>query len=172
MGVVGALAIVFIVALFLPSIPISFGGDGPTGDAGVKMSDQGARHINEGQEHAPYNSVPATSGWHYEIPLAPVRARVYDTPIPDEKLVHNLEHGGVGVHYNCPDGCDDLVKQLSAIVSGVNEIVMSPFPDMDTRIALTAWTYVDQFDEFDEERVRTFIADHLNSPVAPEFTAR
>ena len=97
---------------------------------------------------------------------------MYDTPIPDEKLVHNLEHGGVGVHYNCPDGCDDLVKQLSAIVSGVNEIVMSPFPGMDTRIALTAWTYVDQFDEFDEERVRTFIADHLNSPVAPEFTAR
>ncbi len=166
------IAIVFIVALFLPSLPISIGHDGPTGDAGVRMSDQGTRHINEGQEHPPYNSVPATSGWHYASPLAPVPPGVYDTPIPNEQLLHNLEHGGVGVHYNCPDGCDDLVEQLSGIVSGVTEIVMSPFPGLDTRIALTAWTYIDKFDEFDEDRVRTFIGDHLNSPVAPEYTAR
>ena len=59
------MAAVFIIALFLPSLPISFTGDGPTGDAGVRMPNQGGRHIDEGQEHAPYNSVPATSGWMY-----------------------------------------------------------------------------------------------------------
>jgi hypothetical protein len=171
-GTVGALAIIFIVALFLPSIPISIGGGGPTGDAGERMPDQGTRHIDEGQEHPPYNSVPATSGWHYPSPLAPVPPGVYGTSIPDEQLLHNLEHGGVGVHYNCPDGCDELKELLSSIVRGVNEIVMSPFPRLDTRIALTAWTYIDKFDEFDEDRVRTFIGDHLNSPVAPEYTAR
>ena len=172
LSAVGLIAIIFIVALFLPSLPISFGDDGPSGDAGVKMSDQGTRHINEGQEHPPYNSVPATSGWHYPLPIAPVPSGVYDTPIPDEQLLHNLEHGGVGVHYNCPDGCDDIIESLSAIVKGVNEVVMSPFPGLDTRIALTAWTYIDTFDVFNEERVKTFIADHLNSPVAPEYTAR
>ena len=172
LSAVGLIAIIFIVALFLPSLPISIGDAGAGGDAGTNVEDQGNRHVTQGQEHPPYNSVPATSGWHYDVPIAPVPARVYDFPIPDEQLLHNLEHGGIGVHYDCPEGCDDLVEQLASLVGTGSEIVMSPYPDMDSRIALTAWTYIDQLDALDEERIRTFIADHLNSSVAPEYPAR
>ena len=172
LSAVGLIAIVFIVALFLPSLPISIGDAGGGGDAGTKVEDQGNRHVTQGQGHPSYNTVPATSGWHYGEPIAPVPAGVYDFHIPDEQLLHNLEHGGIGVHYDCPEGCDDLVEQLASLVGTGSEIVMSPYPDMDSRIALTAWTYIDQLDELDEERIRTFITDHLNSSVAPEYPAR
>ena len=39
---------------------------------------------------------------------------------------------------------------------------------MKTRIALTAWTYLDKFDEFDAERITDFIEAHINSPDSPE----
>jgi hypothetical protein len=87
-------------------------------------------------------------------------------------LVHNLEHGGIGVHYNCPNGCEDLVRQLAAIVNqSVNDgkkVIMSPYPGMDTAVALTAWTFIDSLDEFDERRVRDFISAHESSSNAPE----
>ena len=179
---VGMVAAAFIVALFLPSF--SFAGGGIFGDLfrstpggpGERMEDQGADHIESGQSHAPYNSVPATSGWHYALPLAPAAWGVNDKVLQDEVLIHNLEHGGVGVHYDCPDGCDELVDQLSQIVDrsageGL-KVIMSPYPDMGSRIALTAWTFLDKFDAFDEDRVKEFIQAHESSPNAPEPTAR
>jgi hypothetical protein len=39
---------------------------------------------------------------------------------------------------------------------------------MDTRIALTAWTFLDGFDDFDEARIMAFISAHESSPNAPE----
>jgi hypothetical protein len=83
---------------------------------------------------------------------------VHDEPIPNELQVHSLEDGGVIVHYDCSDGCSELVAQLSEIVEGYDEgVILEPYPQMDTRIALTAWQRIDQFDEFDEERIVRFI---------------
>ena len=116
--------------------------------------------------------MPATSGWHFGAPVAPARWGIHGIPLPDEVLLHNLEHGYVNVHYNCPDGCDDLVDQLSEVVNIATDagakVLMSPYPDMDTRIALTAWTVIDKFDAFDEERVFLFIVSHERSPTSPE----
>ena len=49
---------------------------------------------------------------------------------------------------------------------------MSPYPGMDTRFALTAWTYMDQFDELDPDRVAAFAGAHMNSPNSPEPLVR
>ena len=173
---VSIFAFLFIVALFLPSIPFAagigfFGREAPTGP-GQRMPDQGQAHVTPGAGHPPYNSVPATSGWHYGQPLGPVRWGVYDEFVEDEALLHNLEHGGVGVHYDCPEGCPELVEKLKDIVDDFDKVVMSPYPNMGSRIALTAWTFIDKFDEFDEERIRAFIRAHLSSPNAPEPFAR
>ena len=174
---VGIVAGAFIVGLFLPGLNFSFGGSasGPDGP-GLRMSDQGRSHIELGQAHPSYNSAPATSGWHYAQPLAPVRWGVHDRFVADEYRIHNLEHGGVGIHYNCPDGCPELVDQLAEIVNrasgGGLKVMMSPNPDMDSRIALTAWTFIDQFEGFDEQRIKDFIDAHESSPNSPENTAR
>ena len=101
---------------------------------------------------------------------------IYDEPIPDERLLHNLEHGGIRVHYNCPEGCDELVEQLSRVAGRALDenlkVILSPHTDMDSTIALVAWTFIDQFDQFDEDRILDFIRSHESSPNSPEPNAR
>ena len=42
-------------------------------------------------------------------------------------------------------------------VSYDRQVVLAPYPGMKTRIALTAWTRLDAFDEYDEGRIVRFI---------------
>jgi len=173
LSAVGTLAAVFIFSLFAGGLRQTFEPRGPGPDGpGERISSRGDDHIQRGDTHPPYNSVPPTSGWHYADQSSPARWGVYDEPIPDEVLVHNLEHAGVGIHYNCPEGCDELVEQLEEIAKSASKVIMSPNPDIDTTIALTAWTFLDKFDEFDKERIEAFISAHVNSPNAPEPEAR
>src|SRR5262249_51868228 len=81
---------------------------------------------------------------------------VHTRPIQLELQVHNLEDGGVVVQYNCE--CPELVERLKKIVQGYDkQVILAPYPSMKSRIALTAWTRIDTFDDFDERRVRRFI---------------
>lgn len=128
--------------------------------------DQGRQHLAPDQTFNQYNSNPPTSGPH-----SPIAARwgIYDQPVPKEVLVHNMEHGGVIVWYNCRGGpqplteaqCQELRNNLARVVqtylSRGRLIVMTPYPDMPRRIALTAWTRLDAFDDFDEARLASFI---------------
>ena len=173
--VVGIVAFAFIASLFIQGLPLQglFQGGAPEGP-GIRVADQGREHVAPGAEHPEYNSNPPTSGWHYDYPLAPVRWGIYDEPLEDEVLLHNLEHGYVNVHYDCPEGCQELVEQLTTLIQeGIDrggKLILSPYPEMDTRIALTAWTFIDEFDEFDEDRVRDFVSTHESSPNAPEYS--
>ena len=123
---------------------------------GEEVISQGNAHITEAQMgQFAYNTSPPTSGPHLGS-LA--NWGVHDERISNELQVHNLEDGGVIVHYNCPEGCSDLVAELKSIVEGYQEgVILEPYADMDTRIALTAWQRIDQFDEFDAERIERFI---------------
>jgi hypothetical protein len=123
---------------------------------GEYVPSMGNSHITEAQMGlVSYNSTPPTSGPHLGD-LA--RWGVHDEPIPNELQVHNLEDGGIMVQYNCPDGCSDLVSQLEEIVGEYHEgVILAPYPDMGSRIALTAWQRIDQFEQFDEERITRFI---------------
>jgi hypothetical protein len=68
-----------------------------------------------------------------------------------------LVRWGVLVQYNCPEGCPELVEKLKNIVQRMKSLSFSPYPDMEQRIALNAWTRIDKFNEFDEYRVVRFI---------------
>lgn len=59
---------------------------------GRRVPDIGRNHIAEGQLYEGYSSRPATSGPHWG---APARWGAYSAQLPDERLVHNLEHGGI-----------------------------------------------------------------------------
>ena len=170
---VGAVALLLILGLIMPMVgslgnPISGAPDGP----GEKVEDQGTQHIEEGAEHPAYNSQPATSGWHYPQPLAPVSWGVHQTFIPEEKRLHNLEHGGISITYNCAPSCPKLVESLTEIVQRARnesmKVLLSPYPGTKQRISLTAWTFIDSFDAFDKDRIIEFIDSHHNSPNAPE----
>jgi hypothetical protein len=127
-----------------------------TAQPGVTMPDQGNFHVQTVNETIPpYNSDPPTSGPHLPY-IAPWG--IHTEPIPRQLQVHNLEDGGVMVQYNCPDACPDLVARLKTIVSSYeHQVILAPYPGMKTRLALTAWTRLDAFDDFDERRVRRFI---------------
>ena len=122
---------------------------------GQAVSSMGNQHIGpEAVGSVVYNSTPPTSGPHLGQ-LA--NWGIHTQPIPNELQVHNLEDGGVMVQYNC-DNCDDLVNQLERVVSRYRDhVVLAPYPDMDDRIALTAWGRIDKFEEFDEDRIVAFI---------------
>ena len=123
-------------------------------------------HIQLNDSHPDYNSKPAVSGWHSGFT---VEWGFHDYEIPDEVLVHNLEHGGVGIHYDCPVGCNSVVQSLRMVAERYDKVVVSPYPRLDSMIVLTAWTYVDKLNQFDEVRITNFIAAHMSSPVAPEY---
>ena len=123
---------------------------------GQAVANMGNAHITETQiGTSVYNTTPPTSGPH----LGNLASwGIHSQPIPNEQQIHNLEDGGVVVQYNCPDGCKDLVAQLAAIVKKYDEqVILAPYPGMDSRIALTAWTRIDKFDDFDAQRIERFI---------------
>ncbi|MBI3826237.1 MAG: DUF3105 domain-containing protein [Candidatus Rokubacteria bacterium] len=121
---------------------------------GVAARDLGNLHIPSlTAPHEPYNTDPPTSGPHvgYVAPWG-----IHTRPIPRELQVHNLEDRGVLVQYNCE--CPDLVAKLTEIVKKYDsEVILAPYPTMTHRIALTAWTRIDTFDELDGGRIARFI---------------
>ncbi len=132
-----------------------------------ELADQGRQHLALGEGFDGYNSNPPTSGPH-----APAAAPwgVSQAPLPKEVPIHNMEHGGVVVWYNCAGGphpldeaaCRQLRDNLTAIVTQAlaqgKEVLMTPYADMAHRIALTAWQHLDAFDDLDGARVQAFIA--------------
>lgn len=125
----------------------------------------GRRHFAVGETYDNYSTNPPTSGPH----TATVAPGLYDSPVPKESLVHNMEHGQVVVWYNCnggpapltPEACqklrDDLAEVVNDALNRGKKVLMTPYPNMEHRIALTAWQFLDAFDEFDPQRVGTFI---------------
>lgn len=65
--------------------------------------------------------------------------------------------------------CKKLVEQLSVFIEEFDRIIIVPRPQMESKIAVTAWNIIDMMNSFDEERVRSFIAAFHNA--GPEKTA-
>lgn len=134
----------------------------------------GAQHVPVGFPHPAYSTIPATSGPHWStLPVtgaphgAPARWGIYPDVLPDEVLVHNLEHGGIGLHYNCPSGCPEVVAALSGLVpAGASQFIVSPYPGAPAPVAVTAWRRLLLLDKVDTDRIRAFIKAHQDR--APE----
>lgn len=136
--------------------------------------DDGTAHVAPGEAHAAYSFKPATSGPHWQTAPstlapygAPARWGEYEEALPDEVLIHNLEHGGIGLHYNCPEGCADVVDQLRSLLpSSKSQFILSPYPGMQSKIAVTGWRHHMLMDQVDREKILEFIREYQNR--APE----
>lgn len=133
---------------------------------GESVSILGRDHIAVGQEHIPYNSNPPTSGPHYAEPAPP---GAYDRELPDETLVHNLEHGYIWLSYkDCSDTA--TADQLKAIRDkDSDKVIITCRPKNDTKIAVASWGKLLKLDAVDEDKIAKFRT--ANRYKAPEPNA-
>ena len=122
----------------------------------IKVDDMGDAHTSAAPSSYVYNSRPPTSG-----PLSSDLAAwgEHSETVSEWLHLHNLLSGGVVMHYNCPDGCPQVVEELRSIMDevGDNLLILHPYTNMDSRIAVTAWTRMITLDEVDRDRIIEFI---------------
>jgi len=120
---------------------------------------QGQQHIPQGStDHPAYNSNPPTSGWHWP---QPANWGAYDTTLPDEQLIHNLEHGGIWISYK-PGLDENTVNQLKDFARRYRKIIVEPRPANDANIALAAWGRLQKLDNYSEAEILKFIEAHYD----------
>lgn len=148
---------IVLAALLIGGLFLTLGG-GAVAAPGQSVAVQSRDHIADGATHPPYNSDPPTSGPHY---AEPAPAGFYEQPIPDERLVHNLEHGHVVISYDCTKltNCDAVKTQLHDVYNKYKgwKVVVVPRKNADTPLALTAWGRIDKMADFDGRRIDAFI---------------
>lgn len=175
-------AIVFIAALVVSPNLNAGNNSGPQGiNTGGHIEidpDDGRSHIsNNTSRGGPYSVVPATSGAHWfgastgSGTPSPARWGRYESALPDEVLIHNLEHGGIGIHYDCDDECPEIVKELDDIIPrSPSQYIMSPYRGMPSKIAITSWRHHLYLEEVDVEAIKKFIDEYKDR--APESVSQ
>ena len=179
-GVLGAAALaILLVALYLNNQANLANKNRLTfqtvsGTVGTQVPDEGtASHIDPSTTWT-YKFYPPTSGPHYSVQgSAPVPWKTVDTLV-EGQFVHNLEHGGIAILYNCPSGndCTMLKNQLQNYVQnlapaepqfGEVKLVMTPYTrGMQKKIALVAWHYVEFLDSYDQAEITRFYENHVD----------
>jgi len=152
--------------------------------AGTHYVSQGHTHLvpNEPDDFV-YNSNPPSSGPHRELFTDAFISR---KPLPSYIQTHLLEHGNVLLQYSCK--CTDVAAALAQIAVEYDKLVMpagemhptavdvqnaedqgkavivAPYPQMKSKIALSAWTHVGTLPGVDKQKINSFISVHLGNP--------
>ena len=131
-----------------------------------------------------YAVVPAVGGPHSAIWM---NAGVYTVPVPTERAVHNMEHGGVWITYN-PNLPAAQVKQLTAFVtkqsllpetsqSGVvgqanRYLDLSPWASnaLPSPIVISSWGHQLRLSSATDPRLQKFVDTfRMSKKYSPEF---
>jgi hypothetical protein len=152
---VGAVAIVAGLAFSLSRQLITIEGEQTYGPFPANV------HVS-GVVNYPQN--PPVGGEHFP---AWQNCGIYDQPIQNENAVHSLEHGAVWVAYR-PDLPADQVEQLRSLVRGRTYTLLSPYPNLDTPIAVSAWGVQVKVDNAFDERISKFITKYRQGQQTPE----
>jgi hypothetical protein len=170
---ISALIAVLVIAGFaVGSAGLGIGAPGGSSDGyvegvGVQQDLMPTRnHVPETQS-VEYSTTPPTSGDHWEIWG---QCGFYNYTLPDERIVHNLEHGNIVVNYNLAS--EEEVQRLRDVINSIGEANiwgMARFYDQipEGTVALTAWGVMDTMQGIDEERIRTFFGTYAGS-LGPE----
>ncbi len=125
---------------------------------GKEMPDQGSPHIAVGEQHPPYNSNPPTSGWMYGETAGP---GIKDQEVPDERLLHSMEHGGVIVYYKA-DLSQNQIDQVKKVFNDASgKKILVPRKNLDVPVALTSWRRLLKLQTIDGLKIKEFI--NINS---------
>lgn len=146
----------------------------------VEYKIQSRRHVASGTLVTNYNSNPPSSGDHW---ASPAKNGIYDKQLPDEQLIHDLEHGYVWISYrpkskssestseatNVSGASDEVIKELKKIAEADNwKVILEPREKNDSMIALVSWGRVLKLDKPDYDKIKNFIRTYRNR--GPEKT--
>ena len=104
-----------------------------------------------------WNSMPPTSGPHYGQWAI---WGSYDEPIPVAQTLHNLEHGGIVIHYGpaVPKAEVDALKNWYIGTDDPNALMIVPLASNANRITFSAWTAPDASTAGTRDRGRGWLA--------------
>ncbi|MGC4807509.1 DUF3105 domain-containing protein [Micromonospora sp. DT233] len=140
------------VALGLADDTVALGCDQVPG---TPAAFEGNRHVAyDGAPHAPYRTVPPTSGPHSPRVVTP---GVYREPVSAELQVHALEHGHVLVQY-APDTSAADVDALERLGRRhPRDVVVAPYPALGHGIGLSGWQRWQRLDGLDVAAIGDFV---------------
>jgi hypothetical protein len=128
-------------------------------------------HIESGASYEPYNSDPPTSGYHYLTPVKPANAGFYEEALPDENMVHSLEHGYVMIWYDCGSvsdtECTTMKEGIKNVIDATEtfKVIAMPRENMATPIIAVSWGMMYKQEALDEEGLIAFVeANRQRSP--------
>jgi hypothetical protein len=115
-------------------------------------------HIGANETFTDYKTNPPTSGVHRGQTSQWGSYR----EAPDmETLVHNLEHGGIIIHYKGMS--DDQVDQIDAFTdSYVDGVISIPNENIESPIAVAAWRHSQQCEKLNLTAIEGFIVERCN----------
>ncbi|MCY4366756.1 MAG: DUF3105 domain-containing protein [Chloroflexi bacterium] len=124
-------------------------------------------HVSEDQ-NVDYSTTPPTSGDHWDWWA---RCGFYEDGLPDERIVHNLEHGNIVVSYNLQEGpaleqLKDFMDSFELAPSWAVTRYYDKVPE--GTIALSAWGVLDTMQSVDEDRIEDFFRTYAGT-LGPEF---
>jgi hypothetical protein len=105
---------------------------------------------------------------------------IYDQPVPNERAVHNLEHGAVWITYQ-PSLPQDQVSALRAFVERQSAVSpggapasrymdLSPYPGLTSPIVVSAWGFQLKLTSPSDPRLQQFVDTFRASPkYSPEY---
>jgi Protein of unknown function (DUF3105) len=95
---------------------------------------------------------------------------VHTAPLRPERFVHNLEHGGIVLTYNCPEGCSKELRWMQEFALTNELVVVTEYPDLTSRFGISAWNARAYSDCLSPDFVRDFYARRVDR--APEEFSR
>lgn len=121
--------------------------------------------VDHTDDEVDYPQSPPVGGPHAEAWL---ECGVYDEPVREENLVHDLEHGTVVISYRPGTGEDDI--ELLADKLPQNGI-LAPYPGLPAEVVVTVWGHQLRLDGADDPRLDLFIQRYAGGATAPEPNA-
>ena len=115
--------------------------------------DLGQGHVDTFTAKVKYNSVPPTSGTHY---YQPAIWGMYSSPVQPVQEVHNLEHGGIVIHYGNKVSAATKAELAKFYDESPNGMLLSPLPSLGDNISVSAWTRLANCQQFNEKAFTAF----------------
>ena len=144
-----------------------------SGTVGQAVADEGRNHVDPSTTPT-YKFYPPASGPHFSAQgIAPAPWQTIDT-LQEGQYIHNLEHGGIAILYDCPSGADcttlknaleNYVRNLAPVEPTYHEIkvVLTPYSrGMQKKVALVAWDYIEFLDSYDQAEITRFYENHVD----------